>query len=104
MLEFAQRPPQSSNDITLTESGAALLERSRSGDNKWDRLDTLGQAAFSEVVDALQGTSIETLEDGFLGAMGKIGLEARGILGDDIEAFFNGMNSARIRHPEEVSA
>ena len=95
MLEFAQKPPQSPDDISLSETGKVLLERASS----WERMDALGQAACSEIIDALGGIDkMAEIEEGggFIDLSQRLVDQAAAINNDNLHPFINGMTSQRI--------
>ncbi|HVV25853.1 MAG TPA: hypothetical protein VHC21_02375 [Candidatus Saccharimonadales bacterium] len=50
MLSFANRPPQSVEDVSFSESGVALLESAK----RWrEHMSFYAKAAFTELVDAV---------------------------------------------------
>ena len=55
MLEFVNKPPQGSEDVSLSETGKALLLEAKTGDSIM--LHAYGKAVCSETVDSFSGDS-----------------------------------------------
>ena len=101
MLDFANIPPQGPEDITLSESGRALLENAheRSDDNL-ALLNGIGAAAFTKIFDAYGGeTSMPRARGEFVfeKRMPDALRQATAILSNsELSAFVTGMDNIRV--------
>lgn len=105
MLEFAHKPPRNPEDIIFSDTDRMILERAKIGPY-WDRIDGLGQAACSELIDTFGDDAPETLDD--LHPFNRHVLDqAVEILGTNlIHAFANGTTTMQLLHlqAQEVAA